>query len=79
MVSKTRLMLRVEKRLKQPLEELIVALINEEGLRKTAVAKKLGVSKVVLNYWLMKLGIRVQTVALGPRDTLEIKSSLPRR
>ena len=67
----TKLMQRVEEKLQQPLEQSLPELITEIG--HSATAKKLGISKATLGYWLLKLGIRVQRVALAPGETLEIK------
>ena len=46
-------------------------MINENGL--TATAKRLGVSKATLSYWLLKLGITLRRVALAPGETIEVK------
>ena len=67
----TKLMQRVEEKLQRPLVQSLPELINEIG--QDATAKKLGISKATLGYWLLKLGIRVQRVALAPGETLEIK------
>ena len=55
----------------QPLERLLPQMINDQGLTDTASALK--VSKGTLGYWLLKLGINVQRVALAPGETLEVK------
>ena len=68
---KTRKMLAVEERFRQPLEKILPEMVTEQGL--TATADYLGVSKATLGYWLLKLGINVQRVALAPGDSLEIK------
>jgi len=64
-------MQRVEKEFQRPLERLLPEKVNEIGLSSTA--EELGVSKATLGYWLLKLGINVQRVALAPGETLEIK------
>ena len=46
-------------------------MVTEYGL--TATADELGVSKATLGYWLLKLGINVQRVALAPGETIEVK------
>ena len=71
MIRMTKLMQRVAKEQQQPLERLLPEMINDIGL--SATAKKLGISNATLGYWLLKLGIRVQRVALAPGETLEIK------
>ena len=71
MARKTKLMQRVEKEFSRPLERLLPEKVNEVGL--SATAEELGVSKATLGYWLLKLGINVQRVALAPGETLEVK------
>jgi hypothetical protein len=71
MARKTRLMMQVEERFKQPLERLLPEMINESGL--SATAGSLEVSKATLGYWLLKLGINVRRVALAPGESLEVK------
>ena len=71
MARKTKLMQRVEKEFQRPLERLLPEKVNEIGISSTA--EELGVSKATLGYWLLKLGINVQRVALAPGETLEIK------
>ena len=71
MARKAKLMQRVEKEFQRPLERLLPEKVNEIGLSSTA--EELGVSKATLGYWLLKLGINVQRVALAPGETLEIK------
>ncbi len=71
MVKKTTKMLEAEKKLKRPLERALPELVNELGL--TGAAKRLGVSKATLAYWLLKFQIQVRRVALAPGDQLEVK------
>jgi hypothetical protein len=71
MAGKTKKMLQVEKRMRRPLEQLLPEMITEEGLTETA--KKLGMSKATLAYWLLKLQIRVVRIALAPGENYEIK------
>lgn len=71
MAKKTKLMERVERELKQPLERVLPQMINEHGLSGTA--DRLKVSKATLGYWLLKMGINVRRVALAPGESLEIK------
>jgi len=71
MRRKSKMMIQVEERFQQQLEEMLPALVTEQGLSVTA--NQLGVSKATLGYWLLKLGINVQRVALAPGDTLEVK------
>ena len=71
--GKTKKMVAVETRLEKPLEQALPGLVTEQG--QTATAEQLGVSKATLGYWLLKLGIDVQTVALAPGETIEIKKA----
>lgn len=71
MVKKTAKMLEAEKRVKRPLERAMPELVNELGL--TGAAKRLGVSKATLGYWLLKFQITVRRVALAPGEQLEVK------
>ena len=68
---KTKKMIAVEARFDQDLEDMLPPLVTENGLSATADA--LGVSKATLGYWLLKLGINVQRVALAPGETIEVK------
>ena len=71
MRRKTKKMIAVEKVHQHPLEDMLPKLVTDYGL--SATADSLGVSKATLGYWLLKLGINVQRVALAPGDSLEIK------
>lgn len=68
---KTKKMIDVEVRFQQPLEEMLPPLVTDNGL--SATAEQLGVSKATLGYWLLKLGINVQRIALAPGETIEVK------
>ena len=68
---KTKKMIAVEERFQQPLEEMLPPRVTENGL--SATAEELGVSKATLGYWLLKLGINVQRIALAPGETIEVK------
>ena len=68
---KTPKMIAVERRIRRPLERALPEMVNEMGL--TGAAKKLGVSKATLSYWLLKLGIQIRRVALAPGEEIEIK------
>ena len=67
---KTKKMLAVEERFRQPLEKMLPEMVTEQGL--TATADYLGVSKATLGYWLLKFRIDVRRVALAPGDSLQI-------
>ena len=70
---KTKKMMVVEERFQQPLEVMLPPLVTENGL--SATAEELGVSKATLGYWLLKLGINVQRIALAPGETIEVKKA----
>ena len=70
---KTKKKLVVEERFQQPLEEMLPPLVTENGL--SATAEELGVSKATLGYWLLKLGINVQRIALAPGETIEVRKA----
>ena len=71
MNRKTKKMAAVESQFDRPLEKMLPEMVTERGL--TSTAEYLGVSKATLGYWLLKLGISVQRVALAPGETLEVK------
>ena len=71
MRRKTKKMIAVEERFQRPLEKMLPTMVTEGGL--SATADELGVSKATLGYWLLKLGINVQRVALAPGESLEVK------
>ena len=71
MRRKTKKMQSVEQRFQQPLEKMLPPLVTEIGL--SATADRLGVSKATLGYWLLKLRIDVQRVALAPGESVEIR------
>lgn len=75
MRKKTKKMADVEERFQRPLEEMLPPLVTEQGL--SATAEEIGVSKATLGYWLLKLGIDVQRVALRPGEYLEVKKVSP--
>ena len=68
---KTKKMLAVEKRFNRTLEEMLPPMVTENGL--SATADELGVSKATLGYWMLKMGINVQRVALAPGEFIEVK------
>ena len=68
---KSKKMIEVENKFKQPLEDMLPQMVTEYGL--TASADQLGVSKATLGYWLLKLGINVRRGALAPGDSIEVK------
>ncbi|MBI4298657.1 MAG: hypothetical protein HY666_02745 [Chloroflexi bacterium] len=71
MARKTKKMVSVELKFRQPLERILPEMVTERGL--SATADELGVSKATLGYWLLKLGINVRRVALAPGESLEVK------
>ena len=71
MPRKSAKMLEVEKRLKRQLEDLLPEMVTEVGITETA--NRLRLSKATLNYWLLKLQIRVVRIALRPGESYEIR------
>ena len=69
--AKTKKMIQAERKLRRPLERALPETLNEVGL--TGAAKRLGVSKATLSYWLLKLGIEIRRVALAPGEEIEIR------
>ena len=69
--KKTKKMVAVEEKFGNDLEIMLPPLVTENGL--SATADSLGVSKATLGYWLLKLGINVQRVALAPGETIEVR------
>ena len=67
---KTKKMIAVEERFRQPLEKMLPEIVTEQGL--SATADYLGVSKATLAYWLLKFRIDVRRVALAPGDTMHV-------
>ncbi len=70
-MKKTPKMVDAERKLRRPLERALPEMINANG--QSATAKRLGVSKATLSYWLLKLGIEMRRVALAPGETIEVK------
>lgn len=73
MARKTKKMLAVEGTHfgGQPIERFLPKLITAQGL--SATAEQLGISKATLGYWVLKLGINVRRIALGPGEELQIR------
>ncbi len=65
-------MLDAESRLERDLEEAIPLYINRDGMTKAA--ERIGVSKATLNYWMLKLGIRHQYIAVPPGQSVTLVS-----
>ena len=70
MNRKTKLMRRVEAQYNRQLEALLPEMYNENGL--PWMASELGVSKGTIWYWLLKFGINVRRVAVGPGEGLQV-------
>lgn len=69
--AKTKKMVLAERKLRRPLEKALPEIVNDVGL--TGAAKRLGVSKATLSYWLLKLEIKIERVALAPGEEIEIR------
>ena len=72
--TKTKKMVLAERKLRRPLEKALPEIVNDVGL--TGAAKRLGVSKATLSYWLLKLDIEIRRVALAPGEEIEIRRCL---
>ena len=70
-IRKSSKMLRVEKKHRRELEDLLPEMVNSHGLTETA--ERLGLSKATLGYWLLKFQIRVERVALKPNEEIRIE------
>lgn len=70
MPKKTKLMRDVEQRTGQPIESLLPRIVAEQGL--TGASNELGVSKATIGYWMLKLGIRTERVALAPGEEIVV-------
>ena len=70
-VRKSSKMLTVEKRHRRELEDLLPEMVNAYGLTDTA--KRLGLSKATLGYWMLKVQIRVERVPLKPNEEIRIE------
>ena len=69
----TPLMQKAEERLGGPLDVRLPDAINKHGV--AGAAAMLDVSKTTINYWLLKLNIRTERIAISPRETIAIKRS----
>ena len=62
-VRKSKKMLEVEQEQGELLETLLPRLYNEMGF--PAMVEELGISKSTLWYWFMKVGMRIEKVAIS--------------
>lgn len=65
----------IEEQHNQALETLLPALINQDGFVETCGT--LGISKAGLAYWLLKLGVKYQKIALAPNEYVQIRERRP--
>ena len=63
-------MARVEEKFEQSLETLIPELVNEHGL--TDAAELMGISKAGLGYWMLKMGISIQRIAVPSDRSIQV-------
>ena len=70
-MRKTKLMTEKEERLGQPLEKALPELLFDHT--QTEIAEMLDVSLATLAYWILKLHLRLQRVALAPDEYVEVK------
>ena len=68
--KKSRKMQSIEISWGEPLEYLLPRLINETN--QSDAADKIGISRATLTYWLLKLGVVVERVALAPGETVAV-------
>ena len=68
--KKTKLMLRIEEKLDQPIERLLPQMISERGVAETA--RQLDVSNATISYWMLKMGIEIRRVAVAPKEAVII-------
>lgn len=61
-MRKSRMMLEVEEKHGEQLETLLPRLYNEMGL--PAMVEELGLNKSTLWYWFLKIGMRIEKVAM---------------
>lgn len=71
MVKKTKLMRQAEQRLGEPIEQALPRMIGELG--QTGTAHQLEVSKATVGYWILKLGIRTERIAVMPGEEIMVK------
>ena len=70
MAKKTKRMREIEQRMGQPIERILPRMVDEHGL--TGTSEKLGVSKATIGYWMLKLNIRTERVALAPGEEIVV-------
>jgi transcriptional regulator with GAF, ATPase, and Fis domain len=68
---KTPKMMDAEAAIARPLEDALPEMINRMGL--TGAARRLGVSKATLSYWMLKLGIEMHHVAIAPGYEIQVR------
>ena len=66
-------MLRVEKQMGQPIENLLPQMINEHGVKETG--RQLGVSTATVGYWMLKMGIEIRRIAVAPEEAVIVTRS----
>lgn len=67
---RTKMMLRLEREFGDGIDDLLVRLILEHG--RAGAAEKLEISDATLGYWLLKRGIRTETVLLRAGESVQI-------
>ena len=67
----TRLVKEIRANWQEPLEQVIANLATEHGVAEAA--RRLGIHRHTLTYWLIKQGTRINHIFLAPGDTIEIK------
>lgn len=73
-VRKTPKMLAVEKKYDDYILRIVTRVVNEHGVVNGA--KELGISKALMGYWMLKLGVTYHRVAVAPDEEIQIRKKV---